>query len=638
MPDKTVAAFGTWKSPITTDLLTRGSVGLGQIVADGENVYWTEMRPSEAGRNALVMERPDGEKKELVPPPFNVRSRVHEYGGGAFTVCDDVVWFIDAKDQTVFRLAPGNAPEKIAKKSGTAFADFIVDKARNRLICVAEDVSGGGEAVNSIVAIGFDGAIDTLVSGADFYAAPKLSPDGKRLAWIEWFHPNMPWDGTQLREATVSDSGALIENRPIAGGEEESVFQPEYAPDGVLHYVSDRSGFWNIYRHGDVTHYYEFDAEFGLPHWIFGMRTYGFLADGRIVCTYAEQGDWSLGIVDPAAGDLRPLDLPWCTYDSLICAGGRAWFHGGRVDSADEIVELDLDALEAKVLRRSVELDVPQESISVAQSIEFPTTDGRTAFGYYYPPANAAYVAPEGELPPLIVKSHGGPTGQSTKSLSLKFQYWTSRGFAVMDVNYSGSTGFGRDYRERLAGQWGISDVDDCANAARYAVEKGLADPDRLIIVGGSAGGYTTLAALAFRDVFKAGCSSYGVGDLTALTNDTHKFESRYLDKLVGRWPEDAKIYRERSPIQHTEHLNCPILFLQGDEDKVVPPNQAEAMVDALRKKSMPVAYLLFEGEGHGFRRADTIKRAMEAELSFYAQIFGFEPADSLEAVEIENL
>lgn len=638
MSDKTVAPYGSWKSPITTDLLTRGAVGLGQVATDGDNVYWTEMRPSEAGRNALVMERPNGEKKDIVPPPFNVRSRVHEYGGGAFAVYDDILWFVDAKDQTVYSLIPGKSPVKVLRKAGTAFADFVVDAKRRRLICVAEDLSGEGEAVNSLVAIGFDGSIDTLVSGADFYAAPKLSPDGKRLAWIEWYHPNMPWDGTQLREATVSEGGDLIDNRPIAGGAEESIFQPEYAPDGSLHYVSDRSGFWNIYCYGDVTRHYSFDYEFGLPHWIFGMRTYGFLGDGRIICTYADKGDWSLGVIDPESGELRRLDLPWCTYDGLICKGRKAWFHGGRVDSADEIVELDIDALEAKVLRRSVELDVEADGISVAKLIEFPTTGGRTAYGYYYPPANAAYSAPEGEKPPLIVKSHGGPTGQSTKSLSLKFQYWTSRGFAVLDVNYSGSTGFGRAYRERLAGQWGIADVDDCARAAEYAVEKGLADPERLIIVGGSAGGYTTLAALAFRDVFKAGCSSYGVGDLTALANDTHKFESRYLDKLVGRWPEDADIYRERSPLNHTERLNCPILFLQGDEDKVVPPNQAEAMVDALREKSMPVAYLLFEGEGHGFRRGETIKRALEAELSFYAQIFGFDPADSVEPLVIENL
>lgn len=638
MPNKKVAPYGSWKSPITTDLLTRGAVGLGQIAVDGDGVYWTEMRPTEAGRNALVMRKQSAVKQELVPPPLNVRSRVHEYGGGAFTVKDGVVWFVDAKEQAVFRLSAGQAPEKVAQKAGTAFADFVVDTGRERLICVAEDTSGPGEATNSLMAIGFDGTTHVLAKGADFYMAPKLSPAGDRLAWVEWHHPNMPWDGTELFEAKIAEDGGLSSKTLIAGGADEAVFQPEYAPDGVLHYVSDRSGFWNIYRHGARAFHYEYPAEFGLPHWIFGMRTYGFLRDGRIVATFAEKGDWSLGILDPNDGSLRRLDLPWCTFDSLVCSGNTVWFQGGRVDGADEIVQLNVDSLEPEILRRSVDLDVPEEGISVAQLVEFPTTNARTAFGYYYPPASSAFKAAEGELPPLIVKSHGGPTGQSTKALSLKFQYWTSRGFAVLDVNYSGSTGFGRDYRERLAGQWGIADVDDCVHAAEYAVSQGLADPDRLIIVGGSAGGYTTLAALAFRDRFKAGCSSYGIGDLTALTNDTHKFESRYLDKLVGRWPEDASVYRDRSPLFHTEKLSCPILFLQGEDDKVVPPNQAEAMVDALRTKNLPVAYLLFAGEGHGFRRAETIKRALEAELSFYAQIFGFEPADRLDPLEIENL
>lgn len=635
---KQAAPFGSWPSPITTDLLTKGAVGLGQIVVENGQALWSEMRPSEGGRSTLMTLDDSGGQKDLTPNPYNIRSRVHEYGGGAFCVSNGIIWFVDAKEQALYRLEPGQAPRKLLAKANMAFADFIVDERRERLVAVSELHQDGVEPVNRLVSIGFDGSLTNLAEGADFYCAPKLSPDGEKLCWIQWHHPNMPWDATELIEADVTQDGELKNPRKVAGDGDEAVFQPEYDSQGQLYFVSDRSGFWNIHRQGDSPKHYEFQAEFGLPHWIFGMRTYGFLDDDSIVCTYAEKGEWKLGRLNPETGSLDHMDLPWCGFDSLVCEGHKAWFLGARPDAPDEFVEFDIDSGAGKILRVSAELEVEAEDLSIARAVEFPTEGGLTAFGYYYPPSNGSFVGPEGEKPPLIVKSHGGPTGQSMRGLSLKFQYWTSRGFAVLDVNYSGSTGYGRAYRERLQGQWGVADVDDCVNGAKYCVDQGWANPDQLIIVGGSAGGYTTLSALTFRDVFKAGCSSYGIGDLTALANDTHKFESRYLDKLIGRWPEDADIYRARSPQNAADKLNCPILFLQGVEDKVVPPNQAEAMVNVLKEKNLPVAYLLFEGEGHGFRRAETIKRALEAELSFYAQIFDFEPADKIERLAVENL
>ena len=635
---KTIAAYGSWASPITTELLTKGAVGLGQIAVESGRAIWTEMRPSEGGRSALVTLGDDGAPKDLIADPFNARSWVHEYGGGAFTVSGGIIWFIDPKEKGVMRLEPGKSPKKILSCANASYADFVVDPDRRRLIAVSETVHPDREAVNKLVAIDFDGGLQVLAEGADFYCAPKLSPDGGRLAWIQWHHPNMPWDGTELMEAGLTADGSLTESRLVAGGQDESIFQPEYDHDGRLHYVSDRSGYWNIYRDSPDPAHFAHEAEFGLPHWIFGMRTYGFLDDNTIICAYAEKGEWRLGRIDPDSGKRRHMDIPWCGFDSLVCEGRKAWFLGSRADRPDEFVEFDVDTGAGKVLRRAADLDLPPGDISIARAVEFPTEGGLSAHGYYYPPANAGFEGPGDAAPPLIVRSHGGPTGQSTRGLSLKYQFWTSRGFAVLDVNYSGSTGYGRAYRERLSGNWGVADVDDCVHGATYCANQGWADPDRLIIVGGSAGGYTTLCALTFRDVFKAGCSSYGIGDLTALANDTHKFESRYLDKLIGRWPEDAEIYRKRSPINAADRLNCPILFLQGEEDKVVPPNQAEAMVDALRDKKLPVGYLLFEGEGHGFRRAETIRRALEAELSFYAQIFNFKPADDIPVLEVENL
>ena len=632
------APYGSWESLFTTDLITQGTVGFGQVAGDGDRVYWSELRPWEGGRAALVCRHPDGRREDLTPPPFNVRSRVHEYGGASFAVADGTAWFVDGGDNRLYRVTGDGAPRPVTRPQKMSFADLQVDTGRDRVIAVAERSEAPGEPENTLVAIAADGTVTTLAGGADFYAFPRLSPDGKTLAWIQWSHPNMPWNGTDLYAATFDASGALSEPLHIAGGPSESVFQPDWSPDGELFYVSDRSGFWNLFKAGPEPRHYAVDSEFGLPLWQFGMATYAFVDASHALCAHAVDGRWRLAMLDTVSGLVEPVASPYATFSGLARHRGGVLFVGGRRDGPDEVVAWRTGPDGARVLHRASEAEFDPADVSVAVPITFASANGRQAHAFYYPPANARFGAPTGEKPPLIVKGHGGPTGQASDSLAPKVQFWTSRGFAVVDVNYSGSTGFGRAYRDRLQGQWGIIDVEDCVHAALHLAERGLVDRDRMAISGGSAGGYTVLCALTFHDVFRAGASSYGIGDLEALARDTHKFESRYMDWLVGEWPEQAELYRARSPIHHTALLNCPVIFLQGAEDKVVPPNQAEAMVAALKEKGLPVAYLLFEGEGHGFRKAENVRAALEAELSFYGQVFGFEPAGSVPKVAIENL
>ncbi|MBX5477341.1 MAG: S9 family peptidase, partial [Clostridia bacterium] len=497
------------------------------------------------------------------------------------------------------------------------------------------------EAENTIVAVDLDtGRATVLVSGADFYAAPRLSPDGRKLCWLSWNHPNMPFDGTDLWVADVAPDGSLGPARHVAGGPDESIFQPEWSPDGVLHFVSDRTGWWNLYRleEGGPRALAPMEAEFGEPQWVFGLSTYAFAGPDQIVCKYEKNAFAHLATLDLRTGELRRLDLPFTVIQSVRARGRRVCFVGGAPDRPGAVVDLDLGTGAFRELRRSTDVEIDPGYVSVPQAIEFPTQGGRTAHALYYAPRNRDFEAPEGERPPLLVLSHGGPTAHSRPVFNLGLQYWTSRGFAVVDVNYGGSSGYGRAYRDRLKGMWGVVDVDDCVAAALHLAERGLVDRNRLAIRGGSAGGYTTMAALVFRDVFKAGASHFGVSDLETLARDTHKFESRYLDSLVGPYPERRDLYVERSPIHSIDRLSCPMIFFQGLEDRVVPPSQAEAMVAKLREKGIPVAYLAFEGEGHGFRKAENIKRTLEAELYFYSRIFGFPLADEVEPVAIENL
>ncbi len=641
------APYGAWKSPITSTLIVSQSINLGNGMFDGNAIYWLEGRPTEAGRYVIVKRTPDGATTEVNPAPFNARTRVHEYGGGAVVVDHGIVIFSNFSDQRLYRIAPDQTPEAITPEAALRYADCVVDPQHNRLICVREDHSEAalaehGEAVNTIAAIALDGsgAQQVLVSGNDFYAAPRLSPDGRTLAWLTWRHPNMPWDGTELWIAEVQPDGTLTNPALVAGGENESIFQPEWSPDGTLYFVSDRTGWWNLYRltQAGTEPLVLMEAEFGAPQWVFGLSTYAFESAERIICTYTQDGRDYLATLDIRRKTLTPLQTPYTSISSVRAAPGKVLFRGASPAQPASLVLLDLATGTHTVLKRATAIEIDPGYLAMPQPIEFPTTGGLTAYGIFYPPHNQDYVAPEGEKPPLLVLSHGGPTGATSSAFSLGIQYWTSRGFAVLDVNYGGSTGYGRAYRERLNGQWGVVDVDDCVNGARYLAVQGWVDPARLAIRGGSAGGYTTLCALTFHDVFHAGASHYGIGDLEALAKDTHKFESRYLDRLIGPYPECRDLYVARSPIHHVANLKCPVIFFQGLEDKVVPPAQAEMMVAALRAKGIPVAYLPFEGEQHGFRRAENIKRALDAELYFYGRIFGFEPGEPLTPVEIANL
>ena len=638
------APYGSWTSPISAELVASSSLTFGQIAVDGRDIYWIEQRPAEGGRHVLVRRASDGAITDVTPPPFNARTRAHEYGGGAVTVSEGVVYFSNYDDQLLYRQRPGGPPERLTTRDGLRYADAIVDRRRNRLICVREDhTDPGREAVNTLVAVDLRSgdAGTVLVSGNDFYGSPRLSPDGSRLAWLTWSHPNMPWDGTELWAGTFRGNGSIASSERVVGGPSESIFQPEWSPGGELYFVSDRTGWWNLYRRQDgrIEPLCAMAAEFGRPQWVFGMSTYGFESPNQIVCAHTTRGLWKLGRLRLGTGALELIDLPYTHISSYMrVAEGQAVFTAGSATQPSAVVLLDLRTGRVTVLKKSTTLATDPAVVSSPEAVEFPTEGGTTAHGFFYPPRNPDYVASGGDRPPLIVMSHGGPTSATSTALEAEIQFWTSRGFSVLDVNYGGSTGYGRPYRERLRERWGIVDVDDCVNGARYLATRSLVDLGRIAIRGGSAGGYTTLCALTFRNMFQAGASYYGVSDLEGLAKETHKFESRYLDSLIGPYPQRRDVYLARSPIHHSDRLSCPIIFFQGLEDAVVPPNQSERMFNALRAKRIPTAYLAFEGEQHGFRRAGTIRRSLEAELYFYAKVFGFDPADRIEPVPIENL
>ncbi len=639
------APYGSWASPITPDLLVSAAVRFLSVATRRGSAYWLEARPLEGGRQVLMRRAPGGEVTEVTAAPFNARTLVHEYGGVPFVIADDGTAYCSSlTDQRIYRVRPNQDPEPLTHDDRMRYADGVLDERRGLLYCVREDHSDPDrEPVNTVVAINLaSGDESTVAAGNDFYSNPRLSPDGSQLCWLTWCHPNMPWDGTELWLAPLDEAGRPYEPVMVAGGLAESIFQPEWSPTGELYFVSDRTGWWNIHRHepdgGRSLPVAALDADFAGAAFVLGLRTYAFLGDGRVACAFSQAGTWRLALLDPTSGALRDLDLPLNFITSVCAEGNTAYFVGAGATTSSIVYSLDADSLALTPLRESTDITLDPGQLSQPQPIEFPTTGGRTAYALFYPPTNADFRAPDGELPPLLVGSHGGPTSAARAVLNLEIQFWTSRGFAVVDVNYGGSTGYGRPYRERLNGQWGVVDVDDCVNAAQYLAAQGLVDPDRMAISGGSAGGYTTLCALTFDDTFRAGASHYGIGDLEALARDTHKFESRYLDSLVGPYPASRDLYIQRSPIHHVDGLSAPVIFFQGMDDKVVPPAQAEAMVAALKRKGVPVAYLPFEGEQHGFRKAENIKRCIEAELYFYGRVFGFTPADEIDPVQIDNI
>jgi dipeptidyl aminopeptidase/acylaminoacyl peptidase len=650
----TTAPYGSWPTPITSELVVAAAVRFSEVRVDGEAVVWSEGRPAEGGRTQLVRRAGDDDAPaEVLPPDRNARTAVHEYGGAAWWVHEGVTWFVDWADQRLYRLEPGDEPAALTPRPavdrGDRFADGDVAPDGRTIVCVRErHAAEGGPVRNEIVRLDarLPGKPEVLVTGPDFVAAPRLSPDGGTLAWLQWRHPDMPWDATLL---TVRDL-ATEEETVVAGGAGESVLQPMWRPDGSLWFLSDSTGWWNLYRWvpgADIEHVVRVDAEIGVPAWTLGGARYAVLADGRVVFARWRGGFDGLAVREPD-GTVADLDLPFTAVPAVRALGPHAVVVVAGTPAQElGVHRVDLGPAGPAVtpLRPPRELGLDPASLSTPEAVVFPSSapDGapRTAHALFYPPTNPAFRGPDDALPPLLVVIHGGPTAAAVPVLSLDLQYWTSRGFAVVDVNYGGSSGYGRAYRELLDGQWGILDVTDCLAAARWLARAGRVDGDRLCIRGGSAGGFTTLTALARADTpFAAGADYFGVADLEALAVETHKFESRYLDRLVGPYPQAREVYVERSPLTHVDRFSRPLIVLQGSEDAVVPPKQSEVIVDALRAKRVPVAYLLFAGEQHGFRRAENLRRALDAELSFYAQVLGFElpPEEGIELVVIENL
>ncbi len=640
------APYGSWSSPISAELLVQESVGLSQVLVQGDFAYWNELRPADGARNVLMRRRLDAadEAEELLPAGYSARTLVHEYGGLCYALGNEDLYFSNFADQRLYHLRRGGEPRPITEaplvSRATRYADPVLTPDGAHLICVRErhqleGVSGASGVENDLVAVPTDGfgPISVLAEGRDFYAAPRLSADGRRLAFVCWDDPNMPWDASELLVGAFHGDVTLGELRRVAGGAGISISQPRFSPDGVLHYLSDESGYWNLRdEHGHELA--PVAADFGGPDWTFGQSSYAFTGSGRLLAVAERTGGSELGVVEKGA--FSPLALEYQSVASLAATASGVAALCGSATQPLGVVVVD-ESGRTVILRESRELPVGPGYLSVPRAIEFPTTGGGRAHALFYPPKNADYMGPLGARPPLIVQSHGGPTASASALVDLKVQYWTSRGIAVVDVDYRGSSGYGRAYREELAGRWGIVDVEDCIAAARYLAREGRVDRHRLVIHGGSAGGYTTLCALTFYDVFAAGASYYGVSALSSLARDTHKFEANYLEKLVGPDPAAAEIYAERSPIHHAEQLTCPVIFFQGLEDAIVPPAQAEEMFDALRRRGMATAYLTFAGEQHGFRRAETIIAVAEAELSFYGQVLGFQPADELPKVAIEN-
>lgn len=647
---QTVAPYGAWRSPISAEWLAQAGTPLSALATQDQQVYWIEGRPIEGGRYVIVQRTPDGTQRAVTPTGFNARTMVHEYGGGSYLVAKDaagapVIYFANFGDQRLYRQTPGAAPQPITPEPpaprSLRYADSCITPDGRYLICVRERHEGTA-VHNELVVLSTDGTGEAqiIAAGYDFYAAPRLSPDGRQLAWLSWHHPLLPWDGCELWVADLAGDGRLTNARHVAGSADESIFQPEWSPDGVLHFVSDRTDWWNLYceRAGEIVALAPLAAEFGKPQWVFGLSLYTFRADGTIAAIYSQDGIDHVGIIQPGVQGITPIDCAYTSLHGIKSDGSQLWLIGGSPTSGATVFSLDPATGATTPVRHGIQLQVDPLFFSKPQPFAFPTEGGLTAHAIYYPPTNPLFAGPADERPPLLVICHGGPTSATQAQLSLSVQFWTSRGFGVVDVNYGGSSGYGRAYRQRLHESWGFVDVMDCINAARYLIDQGQVDGKRVAIRGGSAGGYTTLRALTWQDFFAAGASYYGLAELESFVHDTHKFESRYLDYLIGPYPAEKARYFDRSPVNHADQLNTPVILLQGQEDKIVPPSQSETMVRALEKKGLPHAYLAFEGEQHGFRKAENIIRAHEAELYFYGKIFGFAPADEIEPIEIKNL
>ncbi len=639
---KKTSPYGSWKSPFTAEELVKKSDSLAGVQVNSKGkVFIVETRPQDKGRTVLC-ELVDGKKIDITPSPLNIRNRVHEYGGGSCKIHGTTVYFSEFTDQRIYTQKLGEHPTPLTPEKKWRFGSYEIDATRNVIFAVRENHEiEEQEAQNSIVKISIDsGEVSEVVSGYDFYDYPKLSPDGKKLAYICWKHPQMPWDGNELWVANLDNNGQVISQKLITGGEEESVYQPEWNHDGSLYYVTDKTGWWNLYRNNfeKEENIFPTQAEFGSPQWSLGGKTYLVLDSERVLCTFNTNGIWKIALIKVNTGEKRIFETEFTSFVSMNHHKENIWMLAASPTCLRTLVKLNLDTGKFEKVYCPTSISVDKKFISEPKAIEFPTENGLTAHAFYYPPKNPDFTGPDNELPPLIVMSHGGPTTATNNLFKKDYQFWTTRGFAIIDVNYGGSSGYGRKYRQRLNGNWGIVDIHDCENAAKYLINKRLADKNRIAIRGGSAGGYTTLCALTFLDSFHAGASYFGISDLDALLKDTHKFESRYPDSLIGPYPEKKQTYFERSPINFVNKLSCPIIFFQGLKDKVVPPNQAEMMYKILLEKKLPTAYIKFPEEAHGFRKAENMKKSLETELYFYSRVFKFKPADNLPEVEIKNL
>ena len=659
--------YGSWPTPITSEVVVEAAVQVGEVALEEGSVTWSEQRPQEGGRTQIVRWLPDGTTVDLIPAGYNARTAAHEYGGGAWWERGQTLWFANWDDQRLYQLTGRSMPVPItpepAQERGERWADGDLDPSGRWLVVVRELHEPGAtpaEVVNEILVLDVTGEHEprVLISGPDFVSDPRLSEDGSYLCWLQWNHPDMPWDGTELCVAELSSNGAgpeLANIQVVAGrfhlgggsaGDGESVSQPRWS--NGLWFISDRTGWWSLYhwsQGGTVEPMVEIEADIGVPQWVFGQSRYGILGGGSVVFAYLRDGLDHLAVRDDA-GVVHDLDLPYTTFSAIQALGDQVVLVAASADTEQAVVRMRLGpgdgnwaVVETEIVRPPRDLGIDSTWFSRPEPISFPTA-GEVAHALFYPPRSPEVEGPDGDLAPLLVMIHGGPTSVALPQLRLGTQYWTTRGFAVVDVNYRGSTGYGREYREKLRDAWGIVDVEDSVAAARWLAEQGRVDPARLCIRGGSAGGYTTLAALALSDVFAAGANHFGVADLEALAVETHKFESRYLDGLIGPYPERRDIYRERSPINHLDGFDKPLAVFQGLDDEVVPPRQSEMIVDALREKGVPVSYVAFEGEQHGFRKAENIRRALDGELSFYSQIFAFDlPEDeAIEPIDVENL
>ena len=648
---KTIEPYGSWKSPISAEMLIAGGKRrLSEIKADGSDVYWLDARPDQGGRIVIMRRTQNGQIQDLTPTPFNVRNAVHEYGGGSYAVRNRTVYFTNWDDQRIYVQHVDGEPQPLTPEPsiprGARYADLTITSDGNFVLCVREThTDDGGEAINEIVAVNTsNGEVTVIATGRDFYCSPRVADNSDAIAWTEWDHPNMPWDGNHLISGSFNRVKPSVANKiELAGGQDESIVQPSWSEEGVLHFVTDRTGWWNIHawRSGTPINILNEPCDHGRPDWQFAFTSYAHFSNGSIALGKGGTNSGSFTIIDPH-GVTRSIKVPFSeiSFVTVSPTGEALFFVGASPTQEPAVVSFDIASETCEIVYAPSNFTVDLCYLSSPQHIIFPTTEDGIAHAFYYEPTNKDFAAPDGELPPLVVICHGGPTSASGTGLDLSTHYWTSRGFAVVDVNYRGSSGYGKVYRDALKGKWGIYDTDDCIAAAQYLIDQGLIDKERVIIRGGSAGGYTTINALTFYDFFAAGAALYGIADLMVFIGDTHKFESRYLESLVGPYPQEAQRYHDRSAINFMDRLETPMIILQGLEDEIVPPSQAEIMIDALEAKGLPYAYIGFPGEQHGFRQAENIIRAQEAELYFYGKVLGFNPADSIseKVVEVRNL